>query len=266
MKCFNMVDTGYLRLAKNQILNFIMPHMKQHDLYLICMDQTSFDSLKDFANKLNPSNLKLSFMPISKFGGRPLAYGDDGFRELMKLRPRIFKQMSEMLGGALHTEADIFWFQDPEKLVEDAGEFDWLMQHDASGSGYHVAWLNIGCAYYTNTPKSLFMFDKWINHHDNSSLMDQESLCELLQTTVDPSFKLFPILEENFDYLDATKKLEVSIKCFDKKLVQNGHSAFKEGYIHKYKPYAVHANHHSGISKKIELLKSCGGWVLGEKE
>lgn len=263
MNCFNMIDTGYLQLAKNQALNFGMPHMQNHTLHLVCMDEVSYVSMQTFIQVKQVENVKLTHVPISKFGGRELSYGDSGFRELMRLRPRIFMQMAKELGGALHTEADVFWFQDPENLVKDAGDFDWLMQHDASGPDYHVAWLNIGCTYYSSTPGSMKMFELWIKHHDSSSLMDQEALCELLQTTVDPAFRLFPILEEGFDFRDATQKLNVSIKCFDKRLVQNGHCAFKEGYINLHSPAAIHVNHHSGVGKKIELLKSCGAWIYG---
>jgi len=262
MNCFNMVDEGYLPLAKNQVLNFKMPHMESHMLHLVCMDSKSHADLQAFAQEVGARNIVITHQPLSSFNGAQLSYGDPGFRELMRVRPRIFKQMAERLGGALHTEADVFWFQDPEELVKKSPKFDWLIQHDASGPDYHVAWLNIGCAYYTASANSMRMFDMWISHHDSSTLMDQEALCELLQTTVNPAYKLFPILESGFDYRDATARLGVSVECFDKKLVQNGHVAFKEGYINKYTPHAVHVNHHSGVSTKIELLKSCNAWLV----
>lgn len=257
MKCFNIIDAGYMPLVRNQLKNFSLDYMKDHELNIYCLDKTSFELCQQMVE--SSENIKLHSAASLMWDGNAASYGDEKFKKLMRLRPKMFLEIVRSLGDSLHTEADVFWFQDPLNVVPSHPNCDWLIQHDGAGPNCDIPWLNIGCAFYRDTLGSIRLFEKWIEHHDNSSLLDQEALHELLNMTVDKSLR-WPS-QTHADYREACRILEVNVDCFNKTEVQNGCNAFKEGYIRSYKPVAVHANHHTGIETKISLLKSCGGWL-----
>lgn len=255
LNCFNIVDSGYVELTKNQILNFQKEYMHNCLLHIYCLDNDSLIQLNKFSE--NFKNIKIINSTQVNWRGQEAHYGDERFRNLMKLRPRMFKTITTELNGALHTEADVFWFNDPNHSLNDKEEYDWIIQHDSGGGEYDTPWLNVGCAYYGATRESFKLFDLWISHHDSSSLMDQEALCDVLSLTSDKSMA-WP----KHTFFSACEKLGIKLRCMDKKFVQNGYNAFKQNYINLYKADAVHVNHHTGNRIKIDLLKSCNGWLL----
>jgi len=244
-------------LVRNQIKNFELSYMRDHELNLYCLDSKSYEDCRQLTE--GNSGFVVHDVAKLKWDGRSANYGDEKFKQLMKIRPKMFLDIVRSLGGALHTEADVFWFEDPSIVIYPLSGYDWKIQHDGAGPHCDIPWLNIGCAYYSDAPGSIMLFEKWIRHHDSTSLLDQEALHELLNTTVNKSLT-WPS-STHADYKEACNLLGVKVDCFDKRQVQNGCNAFKDGYITTYKPVAVHANHHTGINTKIDLLKSCGAWL-----
>lgn len=260
MNFFNIINNGYVELTKNQILNFQKDYMKNHNLNILCLDNVSCENLNSFCNEFSISNVNVE--KSLKSADIPPVNFDFGSPQWLKITEIRLAEMFELvvhLGGAMHSEADVYWFKDPDPLMEKFSDYDWLMQHDNP----HIdnTYLNIGCAFYTTTNGSKRLFNEWIEYHkNNNKIIDQEALMNVLDSYVARKNYKFG---DHAHYEDACKAMEVKIKTFAREDVQNGYNAFKESYVSKYNPYAVHTNHHVGLNTKIQLLKMINAWHLG---
>lgn len=248
-------NNGYIEMTKNNILNFLNV-FRDNKFILVSLDDIGYQNLLIYLNSLKEKydvtnievkNLSTSFSNFEN-------YNTSGFIHIThKKIETIINELNSV--DILHYfDGDVFFFKDPTELIkEKLKTADIVFQQDSPRTRRNNGWdfpiySNYVCTgnFSMKHNENTFKFLNELKIRLNTKQNEQETLFYYLNS----------VCTNIKEYKDCL------LDVYDPELFQNGYDTFFADWYKIENKIAVHANYMVGSDKKINSLKSIGGWLL----
>lgn len=248
-------NNGYIEMTKNNVLNFLKI-IKNNKLTLVSLDSLGYENLNMFLDSLkeNYDTTNVEIKNLNNFDSNFHEFGTAQFNQIMHQKINVI--IDELKNNDIlhYFDGDVFFFKDPSDLIiEKLKSFDIVFQQDSPRTPRHNGWdfpvySNYVCAGNFSIKKNdkTFKFLNEIKIRLNIRQHDQETLFHYLNS----------VCTNIKEYKDCL------LDVYDPELFQNGYDTFFADWYKKENKISVHANYMVGLDKKINSLKSIGGWLI----
>ena len=185
--------------------------------------------------------------------GEYVPFGSDRFRELMRIRFEVIRQILREIPCLIYADVDVAWLRDPRPyLSQILRRFSWACQTEPIPS--FPPPFCLGFFAVRNDPLSMELIDRYLirlNHPDLKKINDQTLFQRLVREEESFANAIFPLPEGLF----PTGLMH--------QLLLNSH-VNQSPVLGTIEPFVFHANWTVGLEGKEQLLKSCGCWISME--
>lgn len=237
----SLTNSGYNLFADSQIENFKKDFLKNHILYLYCVDLESYTY---HSNKDLPDNIIILKMPEVEITGQH-SYLMGRFKEMMRLKfPLIIENISKLNTAVWFIDNDVLFFNDPESYIDYSKDI--IFQADCHPEFSH-SWVCTGCFWINNTENAIRLLKSVIELQSKYDRGEQELLNDYCESWPEGYVHVTPD-----KWGSILKFKQANLEIFPYYLFQSGHTAFKLDQYDKYDCVMIHFNHESEYNKKVE--------------
>lgn len=224
MNYLTYTNSGCIEICHNMIRSLLAVNVNRENIYVECLDKTSFDY---FYNICRVGNTVKLGPELSNYQNWSFDTSSE-FCKIVSWKWKLIKKFYNTFGECVFVDSDIFIRKNVEEKLKSLN-CHLAVQSDLPGSKYCTGFMyfrkNDTCDYLINACS--------MNHADDQIVFNR--------------FAEEPKVSSNLLVLDSEE-------------FPNGHVFYKTEYD-KSKSFIVHNNHMVGIETKIQKFKENGMWL-----